>query len=275
MRNSSLKAFAAVSVLVAVAACSSDAGKVFTSNNGPIAYVRFVNAVPDSGNGDWRFVDQIEGSPTAFGLAFRSMFPGSGYQLLAAGSRHLKVFQTSTDIQQTQVVWFDTTFNFQAGTHYTLLAAGNLRDKTAKMYVLTDDFADPGTQVALRVINAGAGTVDVYASPTGGTSSLPTPFAAGVANFAATKWVAMAPGAVSLRAFASGSTTFPAMIDVTAPAGLAADHDKNLTAVGGFAQAGSVLTAFVYPRSVAGSKAASFTTPAIVFIVDRNPPSGF
>jgi len=275
VRNSVMKAFSALTAFVALAGCSSDATTVFNANNGPTAYIRFVNAVPDSGAGDWRFVDQIEGSPTAFGLAFRSMFPGSGYQLLAAGNRHLKVFQTSTDIQQTQVVWFDTTFNFVANTHYTLLAAGNLRDKSAKMYVLTDDFADPGTQVALRVINTGAGSVDVYASPTGGTSSLPTPFAAAVANFAATKWVTMGTGAVSLRAFASGSTTFPAMIDVTAPAGLAADRANNLTAVGGVAQAGSVLTAFIFPRSVVGSKAASFTSAGISFIVDRNPPSGF
>src|SRR6185369_14560725 len=161
-----------------------------------------------------------------------------------------------------------------AGTHYTLLAAGNLRDKTAKMYILTDDFTDPGSQVALRVINTGAGVVDVYASPTGGTSTLPTPFAAAVANFTATKWVSMAAGAASLRAFATGSTTFPAMIDVAAPAGLPADRANNLTAVGGIAQGGSVLTAFVYPRSVAGSKAANFTTPGIVFIDDRNPSSG-
>src|SRR4029079_15043011 len=148
----------------------------------------------DSGAGDWRFIDQVEGSPTAFGLAFRSMFPGSGYQLAAAGSRHLRVFQTSPDIQQTQVVWFDTTFTLQAGTHYTLLAAGNLRDKTAKMYILTDDFTDPGSQVALRVINTGAGVVDVYASPTGGTSTLPTPFAAGVGHFTAPKGVSQARG---------------------------------------------------------------------------------
>jgi hypothetical protein len=154
-------------------------------------------------------------------------------------------------------VWFDTTFNFQQGVHYTLMAAGTLRDKTAKMYILTDDFADPGTQVAVRVVNAGAGTVDVYASPTGGTSTLPSPLAAAVANFAATKWVNLAAGTASL------------------PAGLPADHANNLTAVGGMAQAGSVLTAFVFPRSVAGSAARSFTTAGIVFMVDRNPPSGF
>src|SRR4029079_1009393 len=195
----SLKSIAVAGLAALAAACSSDASKVFTADNGPIAYVRFVNAVPDSGAGDWRFIDQVEGSPTAFGLAFRSMFPGSGYQLAAAGSRHLRVFQTSPDIQQTQVVWFDTTFTLQAGTHYTLLAAGNLRDKTAKMYILTDDFTDPGSQVALRVINTGAGVVDVYASPTGGTSTLPTPFAAAVANFTATKWVLLGSGGGTAR----------------------------------------------------------------------------
>jgi hypothetical protein len=67
-----LNAITAVATIAALAACSSDAGKVFTADNGPIAYVRFVNAVPDSGAGDWRFVDQIEGSPVAFGLTFRS-----------------------------------------------------------------------------------------------------------------------------------------------------------------------------------------------------------
>lgn len=270
-----LSAITAVTAIAALAACSADAGKVFTADNGQTAFVRFVNAVPDSGAGDWRFVDAIEGSPTTFGLTFRSTFPGAGYQLLAAGSRHLKVFQTSTDIKQTQVVFFDTTFNFQPGVHYTLMAAGAMRDKSAKMFILTDDFADPGTQVSVRVVNTGAGSVDVYASPTGGTSTLPSPLAAAVANFAATKWVNLATGTASLRAFATGSTTFPAMIDIAVPAGLPADHANNLTAVGGMAQAGSVITAFVFPRSVAGSAARSFTTAGIVFMVDRNPPSGF
>jgi hypothetical protein len=256
-------------------ACSGDKGSVFTANNGPVAFTRFVNAVSDSGAQDWRFIDQVEGSPTAFGLAFRGMFPGASYQLTTAGSRHLRIFQTSTDIIQTQKVFFDTTFNFVAGTHYTIIAAGTLRDRAAKLYILTDDYADPGAQVSLRVFNAGAGTVDVYASATGGTSTLPGAFASGLANFSSTKYTNMAVGALSLRAFNSGVTAFPAMIDVVAPAGLPADRANNLTAVGGTTQAGSALTAFLFPRSVAGSAAATFNSPGIVFIVDRYPPSGF
>jgi len=258
-----------------MSACAGDAGSVFTANNGPIAYTRFVNAVSDSGAQDWRFVDQVEGSPTAFGLAFRASFPGTSYQLTSAGSRHLRIFQTSTDIIETQKVFFDTTFNFVAGTHYTIIAAGTLRDGAAKLYILTDDYTDPGSQVSLRVYNAGAGTVDVYASATGGTSTLPTAFAAALANFSGTKYTNVAVGDMSLRTFTAGVTAFPAMIDIVAPAGLPADRANNLTAVGGTKQAGSALTAFVFPRSVAGSKAATFNNPGVVFIVDRYPPSGF
>ena len=258
-----------------VSACAGDKGSVFTANNGPIAYTRFVNAVSDSGDQDWRFVDQVEGSPTAFGLRFRGTFPGASYQLTTAGSRHLRIFQTSTDIIQTQKVFFDTTFNFVAGTHYTIVAAGTLRDHAAKLYILTDDYTDPGAQVSLRVYNAGAGTVDVYASPKGDTTALPSAFAAGLANFSGTGYKNMAVGDMSLRTFIAGVTAFPALIDIVAPAGLPADRANNLTAVGGSKQAGSALTAFIYPRSVSGSKAASFTSPGIVFIVDRYPPSGF
>ncbi|MGH9887615.1 MAG: hypothetical protein ACREBE_18945, partial [bacterium] len=132
-----------------------------------------------------------------------------------------------------------------------------------------------GAQVSMRVVNAGAGTVDVYTSASGGTSSLPSAMASGLANFAVTKYVNMAVGPLAVRAFATGSTAFPAMLDVVAPAGVPADRANNLTAVGGTTQAGSALTAFLVPRSVAGSAAANFTTPGVIYIVDRYPPSGF
>lgn len=265
----------ALAAFAVAGACGREGNTVFSPNNGALAFTRFVNAVSDSGAGDWRFVDVVENSPAAFGLRFRDMFPGAGYQATGAGSRHLRIFQTSTDIVQTQKVFFDTTFNFVAGTHYTLIAAGTMRDRTAKLYILTDDFTDPGAQVTFRVFNTGAGTVDVYASPTGGTSALPAPMAAAVANFTATKYIPIAPGTLSLRAFNSGTTNFPAMLDVVVPGGLPADRAANLTAVGGATQPGSALTVFIFPRSVAGSAAFSFTSPGIGFIVDRNPPSGF
>jgi Domain of unknown function (DUF4397) len=260
---------------IALAACGRDASSVFTADNGPLAAIRFVNAVSDSGAQDWRFVDVIENSPVAFGLAFRGMFPGAGYQAVGAGARHLRIFQTSTDIIQTQKVFFDTTFTFTQGAHYTLITAGTMRDRTAKLYIITDNFTDPGAQVSLRVFNAGAGPLDLYASAAGGTSALPSALASGLANFAATNYTPMAVGPVSLRGFLAGTSAFPAMVDVAAPAGLPADRVNDLTAVGGTTIAGSALTAFVFPRSVAGSNAANFTTAGVVYIVDKYPPSGF
>jgi hypothetical protein len=275
MRTLKLAAVTAgIAAVSALAACSNDRGAIVAPTV-PLAYTRFVDAVSDSGAMDWRFVDVVENSPVTFGLNFRGTFPGAGYQATGPGARHLRVFQTSTDINLTQKVLFDTTFTFAAGTHYTLVAAGNLRGGGAKLYILTDDFSDPGGSVAIRVFNAGAGSVDVYTSASGGTSTLPAAFASGLANFTATKYTTMAVGPVSLRAFAAGTTTFPAMVDVTAPAGLPADRGNNLTAVGGTTIAGSVLTAFIVPRSVSGSTATNFTTPGVIYIVDRYPPSGF
>ena len=85
----------------------------------------------------------------------------------------------------------------------------------------------------------------------------------------------MATGPLALRVFTSGTTVFPAMIDATAPVGVAADRSLYLTAIGGSTIAGTAFTAFFFPRSVAGSIAPNFATPGMVVAVDRYPPSGF
>jgi hypothetical protein len=282
--------------MAGLAACSADASKVFTADQGQVAYVRYVNAIPDSGAQDWRFVDQVEGSPTIQGLAFRGIFPGASYQPATAGTRHLRIFQSSLDPtfadptktspQIVSTVFIDSTFSLTAGTHYTIVAVGSLRAKTAKFLILTDNYTDPGSNVAVRVVNAGAGaSLDVYGSATGGTSALPaSPLAAGVAQYTASQWVTLSPGALTLRGVSAGSKTLPAMVDVAAPAGVAADRTLNLTAVGGSTIAGSAFTAFIFPPAVTGSLAAQViagtcptrcTTAGIVYAVDKYPPSGF
>jgi hypothetical protein len=286
----------ALACMAGLVACAGDASKVFTAEPGQVAYVRFINAIPDSGAQDWRFVDQVEGSPTIQGLSFRGIFPGASYQPAAAGNRHLRVFQSSLDptfgdpTKATpgivSTVFADSTFALTAGTHYTIAAVGSLRGKTAKLLILTDTYADPGTNVGVRVVNLGAApSLDIYASATGGTSALPaSPLAAALAQYAASQWVSLAPGALTLRGTAAGSKTLPAMVDVTAPAGVAADKALNLTAVGGSTIAGSAFTAFIFPAAVTGSLAAQVIagtcptrcpTAGIVYAVDRYPPSGF
>jgi uncharacterized protein DUF4397 len=280
----------------AIAACSGDASKTFLASPGQNAYIRFVNAIPDSGGQDWRFVDQVEGSPVSLNLTFRAVFPGASYQAATAGTRHLRVFQSSLD--QTfanpllsspaivSTVFVDSTFTLTAGTHYTIAAVGSLRSKTAKLLILTDNYADPGSNIAVRVVNLNAApSIDVYASATGGSSALPSsPLVAALAVYTASPWNTAAPGPLALRANAAGSKTLPALVDVTAPAGVAADRSLDLTAIGGSTIAGSAFTAFVFPAAVTGSLAANViaatcptrcTTPGMVFAVDKYPPSGF
>jgi hypothetical protein len=171
--------------VVLLAACSGDAGTVFTADPGHNAFVRFVNAIPDSGSQDWKFVDAVEGSPTVVNMGFRGIFPGATYQAATAGTRHLRIFQSPLDQTYADpnlvspaivsTVFVDSTFQLAEGQHYTLMAVGSLRAKTAKLVILTDNFTDPGSSVAVRVVNAGAGaSLDVYSSATGGTSALPS-----------------------------------------------------------------------------------------------------
>jgi hypothetical protein len=277
----------ALGCLAALGACRGDATAPVIAVQPPSAFVRFVDAVPDTGGMDWRFVDQVENTPTTFNLKFRGVFPGAGYQSLGAGSRHLTVFQAPIDLSNpalstpaiVSTVFFDTTFNFVAGQHYTIMAAGNIRAGSAtprKLVIFTDDFTDPGASVAVRTVNAGAASsIDIYGSATGGTSALASPLSSSLAQYTASKYTTMTPGPLALRAFTSGSSVFPAMIDAAAPTGVAADRVGNLTAVGGSTIAGSAFTTFFFPRSVLGSIATSFTTPGIVTAVDRYPPSGF
>jgi hypothetical protein len=292
---SKLRIVLALASAAAIGACRGDGGTAILASPGSVAYVRFVNAIPDSGSQDWRFVDQVEGSPNALNLPFRGIFPGATYQPAASGNRHLRIFQSAFDQgfnDPTQAspdlvstVFVDSTFNLAEGQHYTIMAVGSLRSKTAKFVVIPDNFADPGASVAVRVVNAGLAPIDVYGSASGGMSALPaSPMVPALASYAASQWVTLSTGALALRADATGSTTLPAMVDATAPAGVAADRTLDLTAIGGSTIAGSAFTAFMFPAAVQGSRAAlvvagtcptKCTTAGAVFAVDRYPPSGF
>jgi hypothetical protein len=280
---------------VAMVACRGDGGTAILATQGSVAYVRFVNAIPDSGAQDWRFVDLVEGSPNTLNLPFRGIFPGATYQPAASGNRHLRIFQSAFDQgfndpnqaspSIVSTVFLDSTFSLAEGQYYTIMAVGSLRSKTAKFVIIADNFSDPGASVAVRVVNTGLAPIDVYGSASGGLSALPSsPLVPSLASFAASQWTTMATGALALRADATGSTALPAMVDATAPAGVAADRVSNLTAIGGSTIAGSVFTGFMFPAAVQGSRAAlvvagtcptKCTTAGAVFAVDRYPPSGF
>jgi len=275
----------------------------------PLAYVRYINAIPDTLNTTVRWVDDIEFTPQTFvNVAFRSQGQG-GFQGLRAGSRHLKVFTYQQNVLNFPVagnttVLKDTTFNFVAGTHYTIVHYGYARTgqtPAVQLLILADDPpASPATGTLLRVYNfaAGTGNWDLHmgpntiAAPDTAQAAAPGDYTVGQlgtlvasgtdanSGTVVLPYAARAIGAFSGRLTQGGTltrfgTTLAAStsLRVGAPAGLAETAD--FEAAGGTNINGSVMTAWVFPRRVAGSPGSTAsgidTRPLVLFTVDRSP----
>src|SRR5688572_20692222 len=154
-------------------ACSPD--KVISTENIPTAGVRFINAVPDTGAAfglDFRFVDLPE-SNSHFRVTFRNTPTTSAgvtgstqiqYKNARAGSRHFRIFLDDTIQTIAATVLKDSTMNIEAGKNYTVLLWGRARSTGAdrmRLTVIDESVADPGANVALRVINTTGAPVDV------------------------------------------------------------------------------------------------------------------
>jgi hypothetical protein len=253
-----------------------DEGEVTLAPVVPLAFTRFVNAVPDTMGSDWRFVDQLENSPDWFNLTFRQFTP---FRATAPGARRLKVFPKSTDINVTQQHFVDTTLTFAENAYYTIVHVGNTRtgSATPDHIVLIEDPIPtiPANQVAVRAMHLGTGqpALDVFETATT-TSTLPaTPTFSNVAFESATQYVLQDTAAFAFRATPTGSTT-PVLASGAAPAGVAANPALGQTTIGGARMGGSAILGIFMPRSVAGSQApqtSAFTSPAWVYLIDRHP----
>jgi hypothetical protein len=251
----------------------------FTSEDIPTAGIRFINAVPDTGAVDFRPVDIVENS-TFYAVGFRSTTLAF-YKNARAGQRHFRIFMNvaafSTLPAEQQIaiastVLKDTTVTLEAGHRYTFILWGNARGNAPAMRltVFDDNPADPGAQVALRLVNAGAGlgAVDGRQYPATGTPPA-TPTWPNVAELTASAYVSAPTGSIRYNVTPAGGTT-ALFADATAIAGAPATVD--LDPLPGTTVAGSAVSGFVVPRSVAGSGATNFTTPGIIFLWDRRPP---
>jgi hypothetical protein len=241
----------------------------------PIGALRFVNAVADTSAMDFRVVDIIGNAPQFLENTFRAATP---YQAVEAGNRHLKVFisPSRTDtLVGSPTVW-DTTFTFVAGTNYTVVMTGFARTASAPalgMQIIQDDpSAPPAAQIRLRAINLGSGlgAIDAFwrrtAAPAPGTG-----FGTNLAFGGASAYAPLDTAALQVAATATGTTT-PTLADVVGPPGVAGTPAAN--PIAGTRVAGSVLTAFLLPASVAGSAApqgGAFAAPTILYVADRRP----
>lgn len=286
-------------LLVAAVGCQTDDGGATPATIPPLAFVRYINAQPDSisldslssrlnpvtGNTDTtlfttthtttvRFIDQVEFSPQTFvNVAFRGMGQGN-YQGLEAGSRRFRIFTYDPQFYSTtQLV--DTTFTFTAGSYYTIVY---LRDGTAAqdVAILSDDVpASVTNTVQYRATHVAEGVagVDVYTTAAANTAISGAPTAANLVIRGQTPWVSRASGsAFAAQITATGLTT--SLAGTLAPAGTAGTTTAD--PISGSNVGGSVLSAYAFR----GAPAVSFfnrsvraaTTPGIVWYASRQPP---
>jgi hypothetical protein len=270
--------------LTAAAVAGCDRDDVVPTEDIPTAGLRFINAVPDTGAAyglDFRFVDQPE-SNAHFRIPFRNNATTAGgvtastlvqYKNARAGQRRFRIFLSDSLQSVTSIVLKDSTLTLEAGKNYTALLWGYARATGAdrmRLTIIEESVADPGTNVALRVINATGGAVDVRQYVSTATPPAAATWA-NVAPFSISAYVTAAPGQkrYNVQPAGGGATLFA---DGLALPGTPASVD--IEAVPGTTVAGSAVTAIVFPRSVAGTRTpqtAAFQVPALSFVWDRRP----
>ena len=281
--------FAAV-VACGVSACAKDVVAV-THAPPPLAFVRYINAVPDTFNMDFRAVDQVTYSQPFLNTAFRGLGVGN-YQGYQAGSRHIRVFldpnpsgpTVAVDPVVASTVMVDTTFTFTAGTYYTVLHVGHARaPSTEKLLIIADALPTQSTtNFQYRVINTASvqGAVDVFVTPdtttalVAGAATLPNvaPLAVGayqsvLASAANFFWRITTPGTTTqvgalkgykMAAGTAGTTLADPLFGTQIP--------------------GSVFTVFIFDAAPVGSidgllpANQGFGAPIVVFYPDLQPP---
>jgi hypothetical protein len=276
----------AVIVACGVSACAKDVTGV-TNTPPPLAYVRYINAVSDTFDMDFRAVDQVSYSQPFLNTAFRGLGDGN-YQGYQAGSRHIRIFldpapaNTSVPVDPAVVstVMIDTTVSLAAGTYYTFVHIGGARAGAPvkeKLWIITDALPTQSTAtVAYRIINVAPvqGAVDVYVRADGTTPLTGAPTASSLAFQSATTYLSQAPGGFVIRLTAPGTLT---------PVGAATGYALQVGTAGttladpifGSGQGGSILTAFIFdasPANVITNPVTFFGTLGVVYFPDMQPP---
>jgi hypothetical protein len=209
--------------------------------------------------------------------------------------RQFKIFLNGTTAAVASTVVKDTTVTLEAGKNYTALLWGyanpggtgrpaNAATLPLELRFIEEAVADPGANVAIRVINASNVTIDARYYPSAGAAP-GTDIMLNMAPRAISGYVTPAPGLYRLNVDLAGTATnvFANNIDRIALDGTAAITvaPGPIDAIPGTNVAGSAVTAIIFPASVAGTRvpqgAGSATIPpwndeAIVFVWDRRPP---
>jgi len=283
-------------MLFAAAGCQTDDGGATTPTIPPLAFVRYINAQPDSISMDsifvrqnpvtfafdttfystthtttLRFIDQVEFTPQTFvNVAFRGLGQGN-YQGLEAGSRQFRIFTFDPRFFTTTQL-ADTAFTFAAGLYYTIVYS---RDGTAAqdVAIFADDVPVSDAQVQFRATHVATGTagLDVYATAAANTPIAGAPTAANVTFRGQSPWQSRATGAFAAQVTATGNTT--SLAGTAAPTGTVGTATAD--PVAGAIVPGSVLSAYAFSAAPAvlfyGRSFRAAGTPGIVWYPSRQP----
>ena len=249
-----------------VSACAPE--QVVETDEIPTAGVRFINAVPDTGAMDFRFVDIPENS-AHWSISFRNSPVTSAcitastqvqYKPTMAGQRQFRIFTSGTTAAVASTVVKDTVVNLEAGKNYTALLWGNARGGATPMRLtfFEESPPDPGAQVALRAINASGSAIDVSYYPATGAAP-GTAIASNLAPLSISSYVTAAPAEIRYHVQPAGGGVV--LAEGLALTGAAANPNAPgpFDASPGTTVAGSAVTAIIFPTAVAGSQAPSFS----------------
>jgi hypothetical protein len=280
---------------VGMVACGSDSTSPKFVTPPPAGLVRFINAVPDTGFQDFRFTDVVDGVPNVefVNLPFRGGTNVS-FQRASVGTHHIRVFMGSSntttnapngfDPSVVSTVMADTTFTFAEDVAQTFVFYGSARAGGQKFLITTDNrpaLTAASATIGFRSTNLTAGAVDIYLIP--GATATPTasgtPAITNLAPLATSAYitpaVAGAASGYTVVATTAGTTTVVASALIPAGAAFVPEvpgASGALDPVAGSRISGSIFTAYIFPPSVAGSKAASFAAPGVGLAIDKNPP---
>jgi hypothetical protein len=278
-----LRSLAICAAAIALLGCTPDA--TFVEPLPDYAHIHWVNAVPDTVQQDIRVVD-IASNAGLYDANFRgaNMF----YLPIEAGTRTVRAFYSDSLVQNASIVLQESTLSLTADAGYTYIHAGFARTGQTPAHtalLIPDTPPVPGTgQVAVRAINVGAGlgAVDVFiqrrpVNPSTVDSLPDTRAASNIAFAGMSGYISVGRDSVAadtIRIVFTTAGTKAVLATVLAPTGQAGT--PTVDPIAGMRLAGSVLTAILVPRSVAGSRAPqtapAFTNPSIVYLADRRPP---
>jgi hypothetical protein len=182
-------------------------------------------------------------------------------------------------------VMADTTFTFQQDVAQTFVFYGSARAAAQKFLITTDarpSLTATSGSLGFRTTNLTAGPVDVYLVPGATLAAAPsgTPVITNLASLGTSSYVtqAIAGAASGYSVVVTNAGTATVVANVLMPVGAALvpavpGVSGQLDPVAGSRISGSVFTGYIFPPSVAGSKAAAFATPGVGLTIDMNPPA--